>query len=76
LHWIDGFDPVRGSKVAGHRGYFLKGYAVLLNQALLAYGTQFLFKKGYCPIQPPYFMKKEIMAETAQLSDFDDQLYK
>jgi len=22
---IDGFDPKRGVKVAGHRGYFLKG---------------------------------------------------
>lgn len=24
----------------------------------------------------PYFMKKEIMAQTCQLGDFDDQLYK
>lgn len=23
---IDGYDPKRGSKIAGHRGYFLKGY--------------------------------------------------
>jgi seryl-tRNA synthetase len=76
LAFIGGYDPERGQKVAGHRGYFLKGYGVLLNQALIAYGTQFLAKKGYTPVQPPYFMKKEVMAETAQLSDFDDQLYK
>jgi seryl-tRNA synthetase len=76
LHWIGGYDSERGSKVAGHRGYFLKGYGVLLNQALLQYGMKFLFNKGYDPVQPPYFMKREIMSETAQLSDFDDQLYK
>ena len=76
LNWIDGYDPERGQKVAGHRGYYLKGPGVLLNQALIAYGTKFLYQKGYCPIQPPYFMKREVMAETAQLSDFDDQLYK
>jgi len=32
--------------------------------ALINYGTQFLVKKGYTPVQPPFFMKKEIMAET------------
>ena len=37
---------------------------------------KFLHSKTFEPVQPPYFMKKEIMAETAQLSDFDDQLYK
>jgi seryl-tRNA synthetase len=28
----------RGQKIAGHRGYFLKGAGVLLNQALINYG--------------------------------------
>jgi seryl-tRNA synthetase len=28
------------------------------------------------PLQPPFFMNRSIMAETAQLSDFDEQLYK
>lgn len=36
---IDGYDPKRGSKIAGHRGYFLKGYGQLLNMALINYGT-------------------------------------
>jgi seryl-tRNA synthetase len=76
LAWIGGFDPIRGSKVAGHKGYFLKGPGMLLNQALIVYGTQFLNEKKFTPIQPPYFMKKEIMAEIAQLEDFDEQLYK
>jgi len=28
---IDGFDMKRGAKIAGHKGYFLKGAAVVLN---------------------------------------------
>ena len=28
----------RGSRVAGHRGYYLKGLGVMLNQALINYG--------------------------------------
>ena len=34
LWMIDGYEPERGTRVAGHRGYFLKGNAVLLNQAM------------------------------------------
>ena len=76
LNWIGGYDAERGQKVAGHRGYYLKGYGMLLNQALIHFGMKYLFQKGYTPVQPPYFMKREVMAETAQLSDFDEQLYK
>ena len=76
LAMIDGYDPKRGQKVAGHRGYFLKGPGALLNMALNQYGLKFLTKKGYTAVQTPFFMKKTVMAETAQLSDFDDQLYK
>lgn len=47
----------------------------MLNMALIQYGLHFLTKKGYTAMQPPYFMKREVMAETCQLSDFDEQLY-
>lgn len=76
LHWIGGYDRERGTKISGQRGYFLTGYGVILNQALLQYGLHFLMKRGYTPVQPPYFMKQEVMGATCQLSDFDDQLYK
>ena len=33
LWMIDGYEDKRGSALAGHRGYFLKGPGVLLNQA-------------------------------------------
>jgi len=76
LYMINGFEPDKGAAIAGHRGYFLKGPGVLLNQALINFGLNFLEKKAYTCMQTPYFMKKEIMAKTAQLSDFDEQLYK
>ena len=76
LQWLGGYDSERGVKIAGHRGYFLTGWGVTLNQALIHYGIKFLYSKGYIPIQPPYFMKREIMGETAELADFDEMLYK
>jgi len=76
LWMIDGYDPHRGNKVAGQRGYFLKGVGARLNLALITYGTDFLSKRGYIALQTPFFMNKDVMAKTAQLSQFDEELYK
>lgn len=76
LYRLGGYDPDRGVKLVGHRGYALTGPGYRLNQALINYGIDFLSDKDYTPIQPPFFMNRDQMAKTAQLEDFDDQLYK
>jgi seryl-tRNA synthetase len=77
LYRIGGYEQEpRGVKVVGHRGYFLTNYGVRLNLALVQYGLDFLSKRNYTPIQTPFFMNKDVMAKTAQLDDFDEQLYK
>ncbi|CAK5278737.1 unnamed protein product [Mycena citricolor] len=73
---LDAMDLDRGAKIAGHRGYFLTNDGVDLNQALIAYALDFLRGKGYKKIQPPFMMNKEQMAKTAQLDQFDEELYK
>lgn len=73
---LEGYDPERGTKLAGHRGYCLTGWGLFLNQALINFGLEFLFSKGYSPNQPPFFMDQAYMAKTAQLSQFDEELYK
>ncbi len=65
-----------GSAVAGGRGYYLTKEGVLLNQALITFSLQFAYKRGYDPVHTPFFMNQGIMAECAQLSQFDDELYK
>jgi seryl-tRNA synthetase len=76
LLWrIGGYEPDRGAAVAGHRGYFLRDVGVMLNQAFINYGICFLRQRGYTMLQPPYFMKKDVMAGVAQLEQFDEELY-
>ena len=75
MQCLDMVEFERGQKIAGHRGYFLKGVGVLLNQALINYGLTKLSSMGYTPMQPPFFMKKSIMEATCQLSDFAENLY-
>lgn len=66
----------KGSEVAGSRGYYLKNEGVLLNQALINYALQFAVRRGFAPLHTPFFMQKGIMAQVAQLSQFDEELYK
>lgn len=69
-------NPESGADVVGHRGYFLQGKMALLARALKNYAIDFLVSKEYEFIQTPVMMRREVMALTSQLSDFDDQLYK
>ncbi|OCT91929.1 serine--tRNA ligase, cytoplasmic [Xenopus laevis] len=73
---VDGFEGEKGAVVAGSRGYFLKGPLVFLEQALIQFALHTLSEKGYTPIYTPFFMRKEVMQEVAQLSQFDEELYK
>ena len=35
-----------------------------------------LYERGFTPLYTPFFMKKDAMQEVAQLSQFDEELYK
>ncbi|KAH8083366.1 hypothetical protein JL720_8248 [Aureococcus anophagefferens] len=49
---------------------------VALGRAVINYGISFLRKRAYKVMQPPYMMNKDVMAGVAQLSEFDEALYK
>jgi len=76
LWMIGGYQPEIGAEVAGHRGYYLTGPGMLLNNALVQYGLQFLAKKKYTPVQTPFFMKQSAMKKVAALAEFNEALYK
>ncbi|RPD61694.1 serine-tRNA ligase [Lentinus tigrinus ALCF2SS1-7] len=73
---LDAIDLERGAKITGHRGYFLTNDGIDLNQALISYGLNFLRGRGYKKIQPPFMMNRDVMGKTAQLEQFDEELYK
>ncbi|GAB4815456.1 hypothetical protein N2152v2_002502 [Parachlorella kessleri] len=73
---LDFVDLEKGTDTAGSRGYYLKNEGVLLNQALINAALQFGWARGYKPVHTPFFMQKGVMAECAQLSQFDEELYK
>lgn len=54
----------------------VQGPLVFLEQALINYALRILYSKNYTMLYTPFFMRKEVMQEVAQLSQFDEELYK
>lgn len=73
---LDLLDLSRAAKVSGARFYFLKNDLVKLNQALINFALDFLSEHNYTLIQPPYLIRKEPMAGSVILNDFEDVIYK
>jgi seryl-tRNA synthetase len=74
---LDILDIERGSKVAGFRGYFLKGNGALLQFALWRFVQDFFMKKGgFVPMIVPSLIKRELMLGTGYLPQGEEDLYK
>lgn len=73
---LDLIDIARAAKISGARFYFLKNDLVRLNQALIHFALDFLQKKGYVLLQPPYMIRKEAIEGAAILEDLDQVIYK
>jgi seryl-tRNA synthetase len=69
-------DAEHAAKVTGHGFYYLKGLLVLLDLALISYAIDFLIKRGYWLVEPPYMMHKKPYVGATDLETFEDQLYK
>lgn len=69
-------DTENGVKVAGNRGYFLTGFGVRLNQALINYAMDFLEERKFRLMETPHFVTGELMSQISQLSDYQETLYK
>jgi len=69
-------DLERAAKVAGSRFYYLKNDLVRLNQSLIHYALDFLSKKEYSLIQPPYMINRQSMEGAVIADDFEEVIYK
>ncbi len=69
-------DMERAAKVAGSRFYYMKGDLVMLEQTLSRYALDFLAKRGYTAVLPPFMLRKKYFRGAAPLATFEDALYK
>lgn len=69
-------DMERAAKISGARFWILKDEGALLDLALQRYAVDFMMKKGYHLILPPYMIKREPYEGVTSMGDFADVLYK
>ncbi len=69
-------DFERGTKVAGFRGYFLKGDGVLLVNAVSQLALMHFMKKGFEPMIVPSLLRREMFLGTGYLPQGEDDLYR
>lgn len=74
---LDMADFERGAKVAGFRGYFLKGDGALLSYALWQFISGYFVKKGgFMPMIVPSLVRRESFMGTGYLPQSEEDLYK
>ncbi|HWO07809.1 MAG TPA: serine--tRNA ligase [Candidatus Paceibacterota bacterium] len=76
LHALGMADYERGAKVAGFRGYFLKGDGARLVWALERFVQDRFAEKGFTPIIVPSLVRKEPFVGTGYLPQSEEDLYK
>jgi len=76
METMDLIDTKKAAEVAGSRFYYLRNDLVKLNYAIINFALDFLSKKGFQLIQPPYMLKKTALEGAITLDVFEDAIYK
>lgn len=76
INKIDGANLETAAEIAGARFYYLKKDILHLNLALIQFALNELESKDYIPLQTPFFVKSDVAAETSELGEFEETLYK
>ena len=72
---LDIADFERGAKVAGFRGYFLKGDGVLLANAVWQLALKHFSAKGLVPMSVPSLVRREPLMGTGYMPQGEEDLY-
>lgn len=66
----------RAGKTAGSGFYYLRNEFALLDHAIQRYAMDFLLKKGYALIEPPFMIRRAAYEGVTDLADFESVMYK
>ena len=65
----------RGARVAGHRGYFLKREAALLEMAVMRFALDRLWERGFVPMTAPSFARTSAFTATGHFPGSEEETY-
>jgi len=69
-------DGERAAKVTGSGFYYMMDELALLNYAILRYAVDFMMRRGYRLVEPPFMMRRKPYEGVTDLADFENVMYK
>jgi len=72
---LDLIDAERAAKVSGHGFFYLKNELVLLDLAIQRFAIDFLMKRGFTLIEPPFMIKRKAYEGMIDFEDFEMVTY-
>jgi len=69
-------DFERAAKTAGAGFYYLRNEFALHDHAVQRYAIDFLLKRGYALIEPPFMLRRAAYEGVTDLADFESVMYK
>jgi seryl-tRNA synthetase len=76
LRDLELIDEERAGKIAGRGFFYLRGPLVILDMAIQRFALDFLSKKGFVLIEPPFMMRRKPYEGMVDLADFENVMYK
>lgn len=76
IEQLDLVELERAAKISGARWYFLKNELALLDLALMRYAIDFMVKRKFKLLIPPFMINRKSYEGVTSLGDFEDTLYK
>ncbi len=76
LKFLGAGDTERAAKVAGSRFFYLFQDLVWLEYALVLYALDYLSRKGFILVEPPFMMRRKMYEGVTAIQDFTDAIYK
>ncbi|MCX6820783.1 MAG: serine--tRNA ligase [Candidatus Aenigmarchaeota archaeon] len=69
-------DEERAAKVTGSGFVYLKGQLAMLDLAIQRFALEFLQKRGFTVVEPPFMMNRRAYEGVTDLGDFEKVMYK
>jgi seryl-tRNA synthetase len=68
------FDSAR--ETSGNGFYYLTGDLAVLHSALLAYARDYMIKKGFTYVIPPFLIRRKVVEGVMSFAEMDNMMYK
>lgn len=69
-------DVERAAKTSGARFFYLTDWGVRLSFAIQQYAMDYLARHGFRLVDPPYLLRRDMVASATDLADFENVIFK